>query len=83
MYNQALATNRNILIFYRRSYKAIVTLMYLLVMVAVLELLTIGYLIFVNPPPRFYAVHEDSTISAIKPLTQPNFASAALAQWEK
>lgn len=83
MYNRALANYRNILIFYRHNYKAVITIMYVLLFIAIAELGVIGYFVFIKPPPQYYAVHNDGSLSAIKPLTQPNFDSGALSQWEK
>lgn len=83
MYNHELARNRNILIAYRRGYKTTVTFMFFLLFIAVCQLGIICYFVFIKPPPQYYAVHDDGSLSAIKPLTQPNFASGALAQWEK
>jgi hypothetical protein len=83
MYNRTLAHYQSMLIFYRRNYRAIIAFMYLLVFVAIVEFGIISYFVFIKPPPQYYAVHDDGSLSAIKPLTQPNFASSALAQWEK
>jgi len=82
MYNRTLVHYRNMLIFYRRNYKAIITIMYALVFIAIAELGVIGYFVFIKPPPQYYAVHDDGSLSGIKPLTQPNFNSGALSQWE-
>lgn len=82
MYNRTLANYRNILIFYRRNYKAVITIMYVLLFIASIELGVIGYFIFIKPSPQYYAVRDDGSLSAIKPLAQPNFDSGALSQWE-
>jgi|GEM_PF-2129931 len=83
MSSQWLTHNRNMLILYRRNYRATVSFMFFLLFIAVLQLGVICYFVFVKPIPRYYAVHDDGSLSAIQPLTQPNFGSSALSQWEK
>lgn len=82
MYNKLVSKHRDMLYFYRRSYRSLVTVMLILIFIAIMEFLVINYFILVMPSAPFYAVHDDGSLAAIKPLAQPNVASKALAQWE-
>jgi hypothetical protein len=83
MSSKELADQRSLMVLYRHSYRSAISLMLVLVLIAFAELLTITYFIFIKPAPEYYAVHDNGSLSAIKPLQQPNFGSGALAQWEK
>lgn len=82
MHNKSSSKQRNMLIFYRQYYKSLVTLLLILLFIAIAEFLVINYFVFIEPSQHFYAVHDDGSLSAIKPLAQPNFASGAISQWE-
>jgi intracellular multiplication protein IcmL len=67
--------------FYRDSYRRVVFILLLMVLVNILLAFIIYYLISHQPEPKYFATSADGRITPIYPLTAPMVSDSALLQW--
>ncbi|MES1986730.1 MAG: DotI/IcmL/TraM family protein, partial [Pseudomonadota bacterium] len=67
--------------FYRDSYRRVMLVLLLAIMLIVGLSVVLGYLITHPPEPKYFATTIDGRITPLIPLSQPNTSTSALLQW--
>ena len=67
--------------FYRDSYRRVMRILLLSLVVTAALLSVLAYVIFNPPEPKYFAVTPAGRITPVVPLDQPNLSPSAIVQW--
>ena len=67
--------------FYRDSYRRVMRVLMLSIILTVVAFLMLAYIVFNPPKPKYFAVTPSGTLTPIIPLDQPNLSQQAVIQW--
>ncbi len=67
--------------FYRDSYRRVILVLLLSIILNVLLAIAGGYLFMYRPNPQYFATTADGRVIKLVPLSQPNLSKRAVLQW--